>query len=78
MTNLFVLSWNSWGRLCDTGAASACLNHIKVALLHDDVTNENIFRITGHLSGEFTGHRWISLTNASDTELWCFLWSAPE
>ena len=25
-----------------------------------------------------TGHRWISLTKASDVELWCFLWSAPE
>ena len=24
------------------------------------------------------GHRWIPLTKASDTELWCFLWSAPE
>ena len=25
-----------------------------------------------------TGHRWIPLTKASDVELWCFLWSAPE
>ena len=24
------------------------------------------------------GHRWIPLTKASDAELWCFLWSAPE
>ena len=23
------------------------------------------------------GYRWISLINASDAELWCFLWSAP-
>ena len=23
-------------------------------------------------------HRWIPLTKASDMELWCFLWSAPE
>ena len=30
------------------------------------------------LCGEFTGHRWIPLTKASDVELWCFLWSAPE
>ena len=28
--------------------------------------------------GEFTSHRWIPLTKASDAELWCFLWSAPE
>ena len=25
-----------------------------------------------------TGHRWISLANASDAENWCFLWSASE
>ena len=25
-----------------------------------------------------TGDRWIPLTEASDAELWCFLWSAPE
>ena len=37
----------------------------------------NIFRATGHLCGEFTGHRWIPRTKASDVELWCFLWSAP-
>ena len=23
-------------------------------------------------------HRWIPLTKASDAEVWCFLWSAPE
>ena len=23
-------------------------------------------------------HRWIPRTNASDAELWCFLWSTPE
>ena len=38
----------------------------------------NIFRVTGPLYGEFTGHRWIPLTKPSDAELWCFLWSAPE
>ena len=41
-------------------------------------SNGNIFRVTGHLCGEFTGHRWIPHTKASDAELWCFLWSAPE
>ena len=25
-------------------------------------SNGNIFRVTGHLSGEFTGHRWIPWT----------------
>ena len=24
---------------------------------HDDVINENIFRVTGHLCGEFNSHR---------------------
>ena len=38
----------------------------------------NAFRVTGHLCGEFTGHRWIPRSKASDAELWCFLWSAPE
>ena len=40
-------------------------------------SNGNIFHVTGPLCGEFTGHRWIPLTKASDTELWYFLWSAP-
>ena len=40
--------------------------------------NGSIFRVTGPLWGEFAGHRWILLTKASDAELWCFLWSAPE
>ena len=39
-------------------------------------SNGNILRVTGHLCGEFTGHRWIPRTKASDAELWCFLWSA--
>ena len=41
-------------------------------------SNGNIFRVTGHLCGEFTGPRWIPNTKASDAELWCFLWFAPE
>ena len=59
-----------FGSLC---AASHCLNHCMMAS-----SNDSIFRITGHLCGEFTGHRWIPHTKASDAELWCFLWSAPE
>ena len=35
-------------------------------------SNGNIFRVTGPLCGEFTGHRWVPLTKASDAELWCF------
>ena len=35
-------------------------------------SNGNVFRVTGPLWGESTGHRWIPLSNASDVELWCF------
>ena len=41
-------------------------------------SNGSIFRVTGLLCGEFTGHRWIPHTKANDSELWCFLWSAPK
>ena len=34
-------------------------------------SNGNIFRVTGPLCGEFTGHQWIPLTKASEAELWC-------
>ena len=44
---------------------------------NDDVIKWKLFRVTGPLCGEFTGHRWIPLTKASDAELWWFLWSAP-
>ena len=40
-------------------------------------SNGNIFRVTGPLCGEFTGHLWIPGTETSDAELWCYLWSAP-
>ena len=38
----------------------------------------NIFRVTGPLWGEFTDHRWIPFTKASDAGFWYFLWSVPE
>ena len=41
-------------------------------------SNGNIFRVTGHLCGEFTGPRWNPRTKASDAGLWCFLWSTAE
>ena len=34
--------------------------------------NGNIVRVTDPLCGEFTDHRWIPRTKASDTEFWCF------
>ena len=50
-----------------------------VATLHLCLTmmkssHGNIFRVTGPLFGEFTGHRWIPSTKANDAEHWCFLW----
>ena len=55
-----------------------CVMHMRNT--HPVMTSSNgiVFRITGPLCGEFTGHRWIPLTKASDAALWCFLWSAPE
>ena len=41
-------------------------------------SNGTIFRFTCPLWGETTVDRWIPLTKASDAELWCFIWSAPE
>ena len=41
-------------------------------------TNGNIFRVTGPLCGEFTGHLWIPLTEDSYVVLWCFLLSSPD
>ena len=50
----------------------------KILCYHNDVIKWNHFRVTGPLCREFTVYRWIPLTQGSDTELWCFLWSAPE
>ena len=49
----------------------------EVDTLFTSSSNGNIFLFTGHLCGEITGHGWITGTNASDAERWCFLWSAP-
>ena len=45
---------------------------------HDDVIKWKHLTRYWPLCGEFTGHRWILLTKASDAELRCFLWSVPE
>ena len=47
----------------------ACLRDVTFMMTS---SNGNIFRVTGPLCGEFTGHRWIPRTKASDAELWCF------
>ena len=39
--------------LCNRSLACALTNNMMMS------SNGNIFRVTGHLCGEFTGHRWI-------------------
>ena len=74
-----------WHRLVPNGTlklmlqhTSRDMNHFKRVCFMMTSWNENIFRVTGPLCGESTGHRWIPLVKASDAELWCFLWSVPE
>ena len=38
----------------------------------------SLYGVPGRLWGESTGHRWIPLTKASDADLLCILWFAPE
>ena len=82
------INWNLYVALeCDrklSGRISAIQNcmlvqtHVKHSYFKVDVwdmmtsSNGNFFRVTGPLCGEFTGHRWIPRTKASDAELWCF------
>ena len=61
-----ILDWT-----CFHGLVSRSFSHMMT------LSNGNIFRVTGHLCGEFTCHQWIPLTKANDAELWCFLWSEP-
>ena len=60
---------------CQIGkiAGYACAGNAMMAS-----SNGNIFRVTGHLRGEFTGQQWIPRTKASDAKLWCLPWYAPE
>ena len=71
--------WNNYVKIipanCRSRSVTVCFT---CALNMMTSLNGNIFRVTGYLCGEFTGPRWIPRTKASDAELWCFLWSAPE
>ena len=51
-----------------------------VTMQQDMMTSSNgsIFRVTGPLWRESTGHRWISLTKVSNAELWCCFSCADE
>ena len=41
---------------------------IKIELIMMTPSNGNICRVTGPMWGEYTGHRWIPLTKASNVE----------
>ena len=62
----------------ENGMVSQPMDFIEHILNMMRSSNGNSFRVTGPLWGESTGHWRIPLTKASDVELWCFLWSAPE
>ena len=67
-------SYTKWGHCRGTSDLASCgVWHPQTMMTS---SNGNIFHVNGHLCGEFTGHRLIPLTKASDTELWCFLWYA--
>ena len=66
----------TWLLICTTLQLQFTQTAAEVSMMTS--SNGSIFRVTGHLCGEFTGPRWIPHTKASDAELWCLLWSAPE
>ena len=64
-----------------TEISSQARNYQEAIIYSDNMmtsSNGNIFRLTGHLCGKFTGPRWLPHTKASDAELLCFLGSASE
>ena len=69
-----VVVWRSWILLPYFMQNSRSKYNPRKQLHMMTSSNGNIFRVTGHLCGEFTGHRWILRTKASDAELWCFFY----
>ena len=68
----------SFEHSCKYGKRFWFLNYTRGQFQNTENPNQIGFRGTDPLWGEFTGHRWIPLTKASDAKLWCFLRSAPE
>ena len=65
-TGLRTSTWHHWGRTYDIPMIWKWFPHYWPFVMG----------IQGHC--RIPGHRWIPHTKASDAELWCFLWSAPE
>ena len=69
----------SWFQACITYMVHILL-WFNIVLLYPNPTcmmtssNGNNFHVTGPLCEESISHRWIPHTNASNAELWCFLW----
>ena len=65
--------WLCNGEKCNTGFrhCGICEGNCQLPARVRASTTSSILTF----SAEFTGHRWIPLTAASDAELWCFLWS---
>ena len=79
-TDFFGLQWpKGWMYLFMIKGKTKCKDFRESLDTYVMMTSSNgkIFRVTGHLCGEFTGPRWIPRTKASDAKLWCFLWSTP-
>ena len=58
--------------------AMGCLMWVSFESVSRSWWRHQMETVTGPLCGEFTGHRWIPHIKASDAELWCYFWSAPE
>ena len=66
--------WRKWSRFrVPTLDVLNCVGRAERYIMMTS-SNGKIFRVTGPLCGEFTGLRWIPLTNASDAELWSASW----
>ena len=65
----------------ETGQYSYDCNSGTETTLEHTMTSSNgnisALPVLAFVCWEFSGHRWIPRTKASDAELWCFLWSTP-
>ena len=68
------LTFSQWPKPGDESEPFIGIGHL--TWWHDQM--ETLSMSLAFLCGEFTGHRWIPRIKASDAELRCFLWSAPE